>query len=254
MSLDSLQRRLGYTFRDPGLLSQALTHRSFGRPNNERLEFLGDSVLNCVVASILFESFEEVDEGDLSRLRANLVREQALHEIAVSLRLSDHLRLGEGELKSGGASRRSILADTLEAIFGAVLRDGGFDAAKTLIESLYVPVLASVDPASLGKDAKTLLQEHLQGRRLPLPVYTVLSTRGAAHDQTFEVECAIPKLGISVVDGGPSRKAAEQGAARQALERAQALPASASRKRADSTALHPATSAASGARGPTTKA
>lgn len=254
MSLDSLQLRLGYTFRDLSLLRQALTHRSFGRPNNERLEFLGDSILNCVVASILFESFDTVDEGDLSRLRANLVNQQALHEIAQRLDLSAELRLGDGELRSGGATRPSILADTLEAIFGAVLRDGGFDAARTLIADLYAPILASADLTALGKDAKTLLQEYLQGRRLPLPVYTIRSTRGAAHNQTFEVECAVPKLGISVIDGGPSRRAAEQGAARKALECAQALPASMTRKRASQAGTGPDLPSPPEARVTTTKA
>lgn len=223
MNLETLQQRLGYQFGDPALLRQALTHRSFGKLNNERLEFLGDSVLNCVVASLLFEVFGRIDEGDLSRLRANLVKQQSLYEIAQKLELSQHLLLGEGELKSGGFRRPSILGDTLEAIIGAIFLDGGFDAARGVIASLYSPILRTVDPKTLGKDAKTLLQEYLQGRRVPLPVYSVVATHGAAHNQHFEVECAIPKLGVQVLGGGGSRRAAEQAAAKLALERAQAL-------------------------------
>lgn len=218
MSTDALQRRLGYSFTDPALLRQALTHRSHGRTHNERLEFLGDSVLNCAVAALLYQHFEKIDEGDLSRLRATLVKQQSLYEIAQRLELSPHLLLGEGELKSGGAKRPSILGDTLEAIVGAVYLDGGFDAAKTLVVALYSPILKSVDPKTLGKDAKTLLQEHLQGRRVPLPIYSVVATHGAAHSQMFEVECAIPKLGVQVLGRGDSRRAAEQAAARLALD------------------------------------
>lgn len=231
MSLESLQTRLGYPFSETSLLIQALTHRSYGRPNNERLEFLGDSVLNCVIASQLYDRFSGFDEGDLSRLRANLVKQQALHEIAQRLDLSQHLKLGEGELKSGGARRPSILADTTEAIFGAVLLDGGFEAARAVIVALYAPILASVDPATLGKDAKTLLQEHLQGRKLPLPVYSVVATHGAAHNQLFEVECAIPKLAVQVIGSGGSRRAAEQAAAKLALECALARPTGLKRRR-----------------------
>src|SRR6478735_8068538 len=185
-----LQTRLGHAFKDAALLQQALTHRSHSSLHNERLEFLGDSVLNCVVASLLFERYNKIDEGDLSRLRANLVKQQTLYEIAQRLELSQYLRLGEGELKSGGFRRPSILADTVEAIFGAVFLDAGFEAARRVIVRQYQPVLASVDPKTLGKDAKTLLQEFLQGRKLALPLYTVVATHGAAHSQQFEVECA----------------------------------------------------------------
>jgi ribonuclease-3 len=230
MSLESLQQRLGYTFGDPALLRQALTHRSHGQPNNERLEFLGDSVLNCAVASLLYDTYGRIDEGDLSRLRANLVKQQSLYEIAQKLELSQWLLLGEGELKSGGFRRPSILADTVEAIFGAAFLDGGFDAARGVITRLYAPILKTVDPRTLGKDAKTLLQEYLQGRRVPLPVYAVVATHGAAHNQQFEVECSIPKLGIQVLGGGGSRRAAEQAAAKLALERAQAVLPAASRR------------------------
>ncbi len=223
MSLDSLQQRLGYSFGNIALLRQALTHRSHGQQNNERLEFLGDSVLNCVVSLLLYNQFGRIDEGDLSRLRSNLVKQQSLYEIAQRLELSQSLLLGEGELKSGGFRRPSILGDTLEAIFGAVFVDGGFDAAQRVIASLYAPVIELVDPNTLGKDAKTLLQEHLQGRKIPLPVYSVVATHGAAHSQLFEVECAIPKLGIQVLGNGGSRRAAEQAAAKLALEKAQSV-------------------------------
>ena len=223
MSLESLQQRLGYRFSDPALLEQALTHRSYGRHNNERLEFLGDSVLNFVVSSLLYDGFGRIDEGDLSRMRANLVNQHALHEIAQRLELSEHLLLGQGDLKSGSFRRPSILADAAEAVFGAVYLDGGFEAARAVISALYAPVLKSVDPLTVGKDAKTLLQEHLQGRRMPLPVYAVVATHGAAHNQMFEVECSIPKLGIGVLGSGASRRAAEQAAARLALAQAQSL-------------------------------
>ena len=181
------------------MLEQALTHRSHGARHNERLEFLGDSVLNFVVAAMLFERYSKIDEGDLSRLRANLVKQASLADIAQRLELSQYLRLGEGELKSGGFRRPSILADTVEALFGAVFLDAGFDAARRVIVRQYQPVLASVDPKTLGKDAKTLLQEFLQGRKLALPLYTVVATHGAAHSQQFEVECAIPALEIKVM-------------------------------------------------------
>jgi len=233
VSLDELQRQLGHRFADASLLRQALTHRSHGQPNNERLEFLGDSVLNCVVAAMLYRHFTRIDEGDLSRLRANLVKQQSLYEIAQRLGLSQYLLLGEGELKSGGFRRPSILGDTLEAIVGAVFLDGGFEAAQSVIVALYRPVLETVDPRTLGKDAKTLLQEYLQGKKLPLPVYAVVATHGAAHSQVFEVECAIPKLKIRVLGSGASRRAAEQAAARGALDAAQAqVPAGGRRPRA----------------------
>lgn len=218
MSLSTLEKCIDYSFRNKSLLEQALTHRSHSSKHNERLEFLGDSVLNCAIASVLYDRFSRIDEGDLSRLRANLVKQQSLADIAQGLELSRFLRLGEGELKSGGFRRPSILADTLEAIFGAIYMDAGFDAASKAIARLYKPVLETVDPKTLGKDAKTLLQEYLQGRKIALPVYTVVATHGAAHSQEFEVECAIPKLEVQVVGIGGSRRAAEQAAAKQALE------------------------------------
>lgn len=246
--LHALQERLGYRFGSPPLLRQALTHRSHGASHNERLEFLGDSVLNCAVASMLYERFGKLDEGDLSRVRANLVKQQTLFEIAQRLDLSGCLLLGEGEQRSGGFRRPSILADTLEAIFGAIFLDGGFDAAQQAIRRLYDPVIRNVDPDTLGKDAKTLLQEWLQSRRIPLPVYAVVATHGAAHNQLFEVECAVPKLGIQVLGSGGSRRAAEQGAAKLALEQAQALmPASVRRTRRGVAAAEPAHRPAAGA-------
>jgi ribonuclease-3 len=224
-SLNQLEERLQYRFHDAELLCQALTHRSHSAANNERLEFLGDSILNCSVAALLFRRYGKLDEGDLSRVRANLVKQQSLYEIAQTLGVSDFLRLGEGELKSGGFRRPSILADTLEALFGAMFLDGGFEASYAVIERLYVPVLDHVDPKTLGKDAKTLLQEYLQGHKIALPQYAVIATHGAAHNQQFEVECTVPKLDIKVGGSGASRRAAEQAAAKKALEEVQKMPA-----------------------------
>jgi ribonuclease-3 len=200
------------------LLQRALTHRSFAPDHNERLEFLGDSLLGCVIAKYLYIEFPDLSEGDLSRLRSNLVKESTLVIFAQQLKLGSQLRLGEGELKSGGCSRPSILADAVEALFGAVLMDDGFEAAERVVLNLFVPYLAKVDMTTLGKDAKTLLQEHLQGRRLSLPVYTVLETQGVAHDQLFQVECTIPALKISTRGAGTSRRNAEQQAALAAYQ------------------------------------
>ena len=208
----------GYRFRNAELLRQALTHRSFGVPHNERLEFLGDSVLNCVVAATLFEHFPQLPEGDLSRLRASLVNQQTLFEIAQHAGLGDQLRLGEGELKSGGAQRPSILADALEALIGAAFLDGGFAAAQAMVLHLFERQLRAADPQTIGKDAKTLLQEFLQARRIALPQYTVVATAGEAHEQNFRVECAIPELNIRTHGEGSSRRSAEQMAARQAYD------------------------------------
>ncbi|HDR9123160.1 TPA: ribonuclease III [Burkholderia vietnamiensis] len=218
MPLSQLESRLRYEFRNAELLRQALTHRSHSATHNERLEFLGDSVLNCAVAALLFQRFGKLDEGDLSRVRANLVKQQSLYEIAQALNISDGLRLGEGELRSGGFRRPSILADAFEAIIGAVFLDGGFEAAQGVIKRLYVPILDHIDPRTLGKDAKTLLQEYLQGHKIALPTYTVVATHGAAHNQQFEVECTVPKLDVKVSGSGASRRAAEQAAAKKALD------------------------------------
>jgi len=246
--LGALEERLGYRFANGELLAQAVTHRSHGIVHNERLEFLGDAVLNCTIAQLLFQKFGRLNEGDLSRLRANLVKQQSLAEIAERLELSQFLRLGEGERKSGGFRRPSILADTLEAAFGAVFVDRGFEAAREVITRLFEPVLKSVDPKTLGKDSKTLLQEFLQGKRLPLPLYSVVETRGAAHNQEFEVECSVPKLDISVRGSGRSRRAAEQSAAKLALETAQA--ARRSRRRASAVPVVAAPAAAGEAQVP----
>ncbi|MCP5296584.1 MAG: ribonuclease III [Zoogloeaceae bacterium] len=216
--MPGFERAIGYAFNSRDLLKQALTHRSYGAIHNERLEFLGDSILNCVIAQALYERFLEVREGDLSRLRANLVRQETLAAIAKRLGLGEQLRLGEGELKSGGFRRPSILADGLEALFGAVFIDGGFERARETVLRLFDPYLSNLDPQHSGKDAKTSLQEFLQGRRLALPQYQLSATRGEAHAQEFEVECLIPELGISTTGCGPSRRAAEQEAAKRALE------------------------------------
>lgn len=217
-SATRLEQSLGHVFLQRSLLQQALTHRSHGATHNERFEFLGDSILNCVVAAFLFERFPNLREGELSRLRATLVRQETLFEIAQSLSLGDDLLLGEGELKSGGFRRPSILADALEALFGAIYLDGGFERANAVIARLFEPLLAGIDPRQATKDPKTALQELLQGRHLPLPKYALQVTRGEAHAQVFEVECRIPDLAIRAVGSGSSRRAAEQEAARQACE------------------------------------
>jgi len=218
VSQERLRQRVGYDFSRPELLTQALTHRSHGAPHNERLEFLGDSILNCVVASELFQRFGDLPEGDLSRLRAHLVRQEALHHLAQNLGLGEYLRLGEGELKSGGFARPSILADAFEALVGAIFLDGGFGAARDAVRRLYEPLLADLDPRALVKDPKTLLQELLQARKIALPQYSVLATRGVAHAQNFEVECLIPQLSVRTTGRGSSRRTAEQEAAMRAFE------------------------------------
>ncbi len=218
MDLERLQTTLGYRFSSPGLLREALTHRSYGTPHNERLEFLGDSVLNCIIAAELFARFARLTEGELSRLRANLVRQESLHRVAQRMALGSYLRLGEGELKSGGFSRPSILADAVEAVVGAIFLDGGFDAARVALRGLFAEALAELEPKSFGKDPKTLLQELLQSRHVPLPKYAVIATQGAAHDQKFEVECLIPELSVRTLGEGSSRRAAEQEAAQRAFE------------------------------------
>ena len=216
--LDALQRRIGYRFSDAQLLSRALTHRSFGADHNERLEFLGDAVLSLAVSSLLFERFAGSDEGDLTRVRAHLVREDSLHRAAVLLGLPEVLNLGEGEARGGGAQRASILADALEAVLGATFLDGGFDTASELVKGLFGEVIQTTDVASWSKDAKTELQEWLQARRLPVPTYRISATRGQAHAQTFEVECVVPALSLTESGEGRSRRVAEQEAARRMLE------------------------------------
>lgn len=205
-----------YVFVRRALLDQALTHRSYGSPNNERQEFLGDSVLNCSIAQALYATFPDLPEGSLSRLRANLVRQETLADIAIRLNVGENLRMGEGEMKSGGFRRPSILADALESIFGAIYLDGGFDAANTVIQTLFKPLIAQIDPKASGKDAKTELQELLQARRLPLPEYRIIHTVGNAHDQDFIVDCILSSPAICTRGQGKSRRAAEQEAARLA--------------------------------------
>jgi ribonuclease-3 len=217
-ALSALQVRLGYAFRDRALLQQAVTHRSFSADHNERLEFLGDSVLNLAVAHLLFRELANLPEGDLSRVRANLVKQDTLHRLAQDLDLPKTLRLGEGELRSGGQKRPSILADALEAVIGAVYLDGGYAAAQGLVERLLAQVEIQPQMQAAAKDPKTELQEWLQGRKLALPQYAVMATSGAAHRQTFEVACEVPQLRQSQRGFGPSRRAAEQAAAAALLE------------------------------------
>lgn len=208
---------LDHDFADPSLLRQALTHRSYGVPNNERLEFVGDAILNCVVALTLYERFPTLSEGELSRVRAHLVNRETLTQVARRLGLGAAVRLGEGELRSGGADRPSILADAMEAVFGAVFLDAGFAAARRSIDAAYADVLRDADPSALGKDPKTRLQEWLQAHRLPVPEYAIVATTGEAHAQRFIVECRIPELPLVVAGTGGNRRAAEQDAAQQAL-------------------------------------
>lgn len=212
-----LERALSYRFRNPALLRQALTHRSHSLPHNERLEFLGDSVLNAVVARLLFDTFPARPEGELSRLRASLVKKEMLAELAVALRVGEYLHLGEGELRSGGAQRPSILADALEALIAAIYLDADYVAAENVVRGLLMPHLNRLDPEVAGKDSKTILQECLQAGRHPLPVYLILEQQGEAHDQHFIVACEVPSLDIQTRGEGPSRRVAEQRAATAAL-------------------------------------
>ena len=216
--LEALQRRIGHRFEDSRLLGRALTHRSFGADHNERLEFLGDAVLSLVISDLLFERFAGSDEGDLTRVRAHLVREESLHRVALQLALPEVVTLGDGEARGGGAQRASILADALEALIGATFLDGGFDAARTVVSGLFGEIIVTTDIASWSKDAKTELQEWLQARRLPVPSYRISATRGQAHAQTFEVECEVPALHLVEQGAGRSRRIAEQEAARRMLD------------------------------------
>ncbi|MDX1916326.1 MAG: ribonuclease III [Methylophilus sp.] len=217
MSLAQLSEQLGYAFKEAKLLQLALTHRSFSGNNNERLEFLGDGVLNFIIAHQLYGRFLKLPEGDLSRLRAQLVKESSLSEIAFSLHLGDQLKLGEGELKSAGWRRPSILADALEAIIGAVYLDGGFSAAEAVVLKLYQDKLQTIDPKVIDKDAKSQLQEYLQGKKIDLPEYNVVQIEGEAHAQSFKVECVIKQLHIITLGEGSSRRIAEQQAAQLAM-------------------------------------
>jgi ribonuclease III len=212
-NLLALQKRLEHVFTNPQLLVQALTHRSFSSDHNERIEFLGDSVLNLAVAGLLYERLGELPEGDLSRARASLVKQETLHQVAVSLGLPNLLRLGEGEAKSGGQKRPSILADALESVIGAVYLDAGFDVASNLVRRLFKDVEINAKMQAIGKDPKTELQEWLQGRKMSLPIYRIVGTEGAAHKQTFDVECEIIEYRRAERGTGNSRRAGEQAAA-----------------------------------------
>ena len=215
----ALRDRLGHAFRRPDLLAHALTHRSHGATHNERLEFVGDAVLNCVVAAALFERFPAIPEGELSRVRASLVNRDTLARLARGLSLGAEIALGEGEVRSGGGERPSILADALEAVFGAVFVDAGFDAARAVIERVYAGEFVDLDPAALGKDPKTRLQEWLQARRIAVPEYAVTGIGGEAHAQTFTIECRISALAVVATGTGSNRRAAEQAAAAEAFSR-----------------------------------
>jgi ribonuclease-3 len=221
-ALVALQARLQHSFTDTRLLQRALTHRSFSADHNERLEFLGDSVLSLAVSHLLFERLSNLPEGDLSRVRANLVKQETLHQLALGLALSPLLRLGEGEARSGGPSRPSILADALEALIGAVYLDAGYGAAQAVVRRLYESVEITPRMDAAAKDPKTELQEWLQGHKMKLPVYRVSGTLGAAHKQTFDVECEVPELGLTERGIGGSRRAGEQAAAAAMLIRLKA--------------------------------
>lgn len=216
--LVELQRRLQHEFSNAALLTQALTHRSFSSDHYERLEFLGDSVLNLAVSDLLYARLGSLPEGDLSRVRANLVKQETLHQLAVGLGLPDVMRLGEGEVRSGGQKRPSILADTLEALIGAVYLDAGFAAAQALVHRLFEAVEINPQMDAIGKDPKTELQEWLQGRKMKLPLYKVVGTLGAAHKQSFDVECEIPELRLTERGIGGSRRSGEQAAAAAMLQ------------------------------------
>jgi ribonuclease-3 len=227
--LADLERRLGHNFANTELARQALTHRSYGAPHNERLEFLGDSLLNCAVATLLYARFPQLPEGDLSRLRAALVNQASLCEVATTLGLGERLLLGEGELKSGGFRRPSILADAFEALLGAIFLDAGFDAVRKAVEQALGERLEKPESLPIAKDPKTALQELLQGRKLPLPRYVVLRAEGEAHEQTFVVECRVEGLETVASGQGTSRRAAEQIAAQGMLDQ---LEKSTKRKKA----------------------
>ena len=214
----SLSRIIHYTFQDASLMMMALTHRSFNAQHNERLEFLGDSILSFLIAQELYQRFPKIDEGDLSRLRAQLVKESSLSSIATSMGLGDFIQLGEGELKSAGWRRPSILADTLEAIIGAIYLDAGIEPAHQFVLRFFEKQLNEIDPKLIQKDAKTLLQELLQSQKSDLPIYTVVSIEGEAHSQSFTIECIIKKSNIKTQGIGQSRRIAEQEAASKAYQ------------------------------------
>jgi len=222
--LIQLQIRMNHNFKDVALLERAVTHRSYSADHNERLEFLGDSVLNLAVAHLLFEQLRDLPEGDLSRVRANLVKQETLHQLALKLEIPACLKLGEGELKSGGQRRPSILADALEALIGAVFLDAGYEAAEKWVHALFQNVEITPQMQAAAKDPKTELQEWLQGKRLKLPLYRVVDTHGAAHQQVFEVECEVPELKLRERGRGSSRRVGEQSAAQAMLDAIQKAP------------------------------
>lgn len=215
---DYFCQKIGYSFNNPALLCEALTHRSHSAPHNERLEFLGDGVLNCAVAGMIFKHCPDLPEGDLSRLRANLVNQQALNELALDLNLGELIRFGEGEIKSGGNRRPSILSDALEAVLGAVYLDSDFSQAEAVVAKLYKPILDNLNQKTLSKDAKTVLQEYLQSYKLALPEYSIVTTVGKAHEKKFRVACVVSKFNIRALGDGNSRRGAEQAAAKEAYE------------------------------------
>lgn len=219
--IERLQRVLGYRFNDGALLAQALTHRSCGQPHNERLEFLGDGLLNFVIGEAVYQQRSRSAEGELSRLRVRLVREETLAEVARRLDLGEAVRLGTGELRSGGFRRDSILADALEAVLGAIYLDGGFDAARSACERIFAPEIAALPQADALKDAKTRLQEVLQGQARPLPEYRLIEESGPAHQRRFVVACRLGDSGEETQGDAASRKLAEQAAAEKMLEQLQ---------------------------------
>mgnify|MGYP001765187848 FL=1 len=218
--LEAFCNRLGYYFSQSELLREALTHRSHSTPHNERLEFLGDAILNCAIAGLIYKFFPDLPEGHLSRLRANFVNQRALSELALSLQMDKIIKLGEGEIRSGGYHRPSILADALEAVLGAIYLDSTYVQAEKVVAKLYKPMMERVDLNTQGKDPKTLLQEFLQSQKLALPEYLVVMTTGKAHKQKFKVECVIPTFNIRTIGEGTSRRRAEQAAAKLAYEEA----------------------------------
>jgi ribonuclease III len=217
-ALSILQEKIAYTFKDVYKLQQAMTHRSFGQQHYERLEYLGDAVVNLIVSDLLYQALPDVPEGQLSRIRSNLVRQESLHRIAIKIGLSHCLRLGEGEAKSGGAKRPSILADALEALLGAIYLDADYETARRIGKRLFDDIQVDINMSQTAKDAKTQLQEWLQAHKMPLPTYTVIGTVGAAHEQTFDIECHVPSLQKIKRGIGNTRRAGEQAAAAAVLE------------------------------------
>jgi len=215
--LKILEKSIKYKFKDDSLLILAMTHRSHSGKNNERLEFLGDSILNFVVADLLFKKFNYLDEGDLSRLRSQLVKEEPLSKLGNGLKIGDFLNLGIGELKSSGWRRPSILADAFEALIGAIFIDGGMKSAYKFIEDSYLELIEKINPKEIYKDPKTILQEFLQAQKVSLPSYEVINVEGEAHNQLFTVICVVSKFDVKVEGGGRSRKIAEQEAAKEAM-------------------------------------